>query len=157
MTFEGIVGKMPGQMTGVDLPPAVWTAWLAAHGKRCLYRLADGQDYHAGLMHNGLGGYFILLSKEARAAAGVELGDAVVVTLAPDTSEFQFPMPEEWAEVIATDPDADRAFRALRPGRQRALIYLIHGTKSTDKRIEKALKLAEYVKIGVNDPRKMKL
>jgi hypothetical protein len=157
MTFENTIGKMPGQMTGVELPAEVSTEWLQTHGKRCLYQLADGAWFHAGLMPNGLGGHFILLSKEARAAACVGLGDTVAVTLAPDTSEFQFPMPEEWAEVLATDPAADVAFRALKPGRQRALIYLIHGVKSPDKRIEKALRLAEYIKLGINDPRKMKL
>jgi uncharacterized protein YdeI (YjbR/CyaY-like superfamily) len=62
-------------------------------------------------------------------------------------------MPEELSEVLATDPEASRIFHALTEGNQRGLIFLVTQVKSTDKRIERSLRIADQVKHGVTSPR----
>lgn len=154
-TFESVLYVVPGPMQVADIPAEVVAEWLPAYGKRCLYQLDNGKPYHGGFVHNGRGGYFIIVSKQARAVVKAKPGSTVRMTIMPDTSEFGCDMPDEFAEVLATDPEADDAFRALTPGRQRTLIYIVAGVKSADKRIERALRVAEALKIGQTDPRKI--
>lgn len=155
MTFQTTIGLVPGEMRVADIPDDVATHWLQTYGKRCCYQLNDGAHHHAALLPRGTGGWYIIVNKQARAAAGASVGNKVKVTLLPDTSEFQSEMPDELAEVLATDPEADALFRTLTAGRQRSLIYLVTAVKSTDKRIERALKIAKALQTGQTDPRKI--
>lgn len=155
MTFQTTIYVVAGPMQVADIPDDIAAEWVKAHGKRCLYQLADGKPYHGGFMANGRGGYFVIVNKQVRATANATVGSQVTMTLTPDTSEFGCEMPDEFAEVLATDPEADEVFRRLTPGRQRSLIYLVTGVKSIDKRIGRALRVAEALKIGLTDPRKI--
>jgi hypothetical protein len=62
-------------------------------------------------------------------------------------------MPKELKEVLNTDMEADKVFHSLTAGNQRSLIYLISQVKSSDKRIERALKMAEQIKNGITSAR----
>lgn len=155
MTFQTTLYVVPGPMQVADIPDEVAAGWINTHGRRCLYQLANGKPYHGGLVPNGRGGYFVIVNKQARAAANLIAGSQITMTLTPDTSEFGCEMPDEFAEVLAIDPEADEVFRSLTPGRQRSLIYLVTGVKSTEKRIDRALRVAEALKIGLTDPRKI--
>lgn len=53
------------------------------------------------------------LSKAARAALGVEIGQEVSVTVALDTAERTVEVPPELAEALEADPEAKAAFAAL--------------------------------------------
>lgn len=53
------------------------------------------------------------LSKAARAALGVEIGQEVLVTVAADTAERTVEVPRELAEALEADPEARAAFEAL--------------------------------------------
>jgi uncharacterized protein YdeI (YjbR/CyaY-like superfamily) len=44
-------------------------------------------------------------------------------------------------------------FEDLTDGNKRGLIYVVSSVKSSDKRIERALKIVEKLKIGVTSPR----
>jgi uncharacterized protein YdeI (YjbR/CyaY-like superfamily) len=74
-------------------------------------------------------------------------------TFEADTSEFHFEMPEEFAEILAQDPDADEVFQGLTDGNKRSLIYLLSLVKSTDKKIERGLLIALKLKLGVTQAR----
>jgi hypothetical protein len=154
-TFQTSISVSLGSMQVAEIPADVAAAWLQTHGKRCLYQLHDGKPYHGGLISNGLGGYFVIINKQARAAAQTQVGSLVTMTLTPDSSEFGCEMPDELAEVLATDPDADMVFRAQTPGRQRGLIYLVTAVKSSDKRIDRALQIVKALQGGQTDPRKI--
>jgi uncharacterized protein YdeI (YjbR/CyaY-like superfamily) len=56
-------------------------------------------------------------------------------------------------EVLASDPEADRVFHSLTEGNQRGLMYLVTQVKSSDKRIDRALKIADKIKQGITSPR----
>jgi uncharacterized protein YdeI (YjbR/CyaY-like superfamily) len=62
-------------------------------------------------------------------------------------------MPEELSEVLCQDPDADAVFQNLTDGNKRGIIYLVTLLKTSDKRIERALIIAEKLKLGVTSPR----
>jgi uncharacterized protein YdeI (YjbR/CyaY-like superfamily) len=52
-------------------------------------------------------------------------------------------VPEEFTEVFATDPESEKMFSTLTDGNKRGLITLANMAKSGDKKIERALKIAE--------------
>lgn len=62
-------------------------------------------------------------------------------------------MPEEFKEVLNSDQEADEIFHSLTEGNQRGLIYLVSQVKSSDKKIERALKIVARIKNGVTTPR----
>jgi uncharacterized protein YdeI (YjbR/CyaY-like superfamily) len=62
-------------------------------------------------------------------------------------------MPEELKVVLEMDVEADKLFHKLTEGNQRGLMYLVTLVKSSDKRIERALLIAEKIKVGITAPR----
>lgn len=92
------------------------------------------------------GDYFITVSKKLRDKLGLKLGDGVTIELEKDTSEFGFPMPEEFAEVLRQDPDGEKLFGSLSPGNQRLMLKLILFVKDPDRRIARALTGVELLK-----------
>ncbi|HMP87120.1 MAG TPA: YdeI/OmpD-associated family protein, partial [Lacibacter sp.] len=59
------------------------------------------------------------------------------------------------AAVLESDPEAEALFRKLTPGNQRGLLYLVTRLRSSEKRIERSLHIAEKMKAGITSPRAM--
>ena len=58
--------------------------------------------------------------------------------------------------MLKTDKKANSTFENLTDGNKRGIIYLVSKVKSVEKRIEKSLRIAEYLKTGITSPRQMK-
>ncbi len=85
----------------------------------------------------------------------LKVAQTVEVIFKPDKTTYQSEMPEELEEVIATDPGAKLAFDSLTPGAKRSFIYWVKQVKSTEKRIERALKIADAFRNGITSVQKM--
>lgn len=114
--------------------------------RRVVCTLNKKFTFQCALMPKGDGTYFIMVNKSIRDKLKLELGMKVEVSLKKDESEYGLPMPEEMAEVLASDPDGDELFHKLSPGKQRNLLYIVNKVKSTDLRIHKALVIMEHLK-----------
>ncbi|MCY1308411.1 Bacteriocin-protection, YdeI or OmpD-Associated [compost metagenome] len=57
-------------------------------------------------------------------------------------------MPEELAELLAIDEEGNRLFQALKPGRQRDILYYVNGAKSVQVRIDRAIMMIDRLKKG---------
>ncbi len=68
------------------------------------------------------------------------------VVLEPDTSTFGMEVPEELEELLKQDPEGEARFLKLSPGKQRNIIYFVSGVKSSQLRIDRALKLINNLK-----------
>ena len=90
--------------------------------------------------------FVILVNKRVRISLGIVAGDAVKLSIVPDTSKYGLPMPEEFAEVLVQDPDGDKLFHALTPGKQRSLIFAVSSGKDIDRRIHRSLIILEHLK-----------
>ena len=113
--------------------------------RRVVCTLNGKESIQCALMPSG-GEFFILVSKKVRTAVGISAGDMVKLSLVPDTSKYGLPMPEEFAEVLAQDPDGDKLFHTLTPGKQRSLIFVVSSGKDVDRRIHRALIILEHLK-----------
>jgi Bacteriocin-protection, YdeI or OmpD-Associated/Domain of unknown function (DUF1905) len=129
--------------------------FLAKGQKRALAIFKDKTELHCAFLRQKTGEYYIMIGQSVCKKMKVKEGDELEVKFLEDNSEFQFEMPEEFAEVLLQDFEADSIFQNLTDGNKRGLIYLVTNVKSSDKRIEKAMKIVEKLKLGVTSPRLM--
>jgi hypothetical protein len=113
--------------------------------RRVICVLNDSLTLHAAIMPHG-NGWVISMNKTNLKKLGLKVGSPVNVSIAKDTSEFGLPMPEEFREVLEQDNEAKMYFDGLTAGKKRSLFHLINGVKNIDKRIERALMIAEKLK-----------
>jgi uncharacterized protein YdeI (YjbR/CyaY-like superfamily) len=91
-------------------------------------------------------GWFINVNKKIREQLGLKEGSRVEVSIQKDESNYGLEMPEEFSALLEMDADADKIFHALTPGKQRTLIYVIANVKNEEKRIQRAITVAEHLK-----------
>ncbi len=120
--------------------------------KRIICKLNNQIEIHSALLPKKGGGHFITIGLTTCKKMKLKEGSTVIATFQIDTFDYQFEMPDEFKEVLNTDEKANQIFHALTPGNQRGIIYLVTLLKSTDKRIERSLKIAGKLKEGVTKP-----
>ncbi len=113
--------------------------------RRVVCTLNGNETFNCALFPSK-GDYFITLSKQRRSKLGIDVGDSVMVELSKDESKYGMPMPDEFAEILRQDGEADRLFNALSPGNQRLMLKLIVFVEDVDKRIARGLVGLELLK-----------
>ncbi len=133
---------------------AEMVATLTENGnKRAIGKLNQDLEFHCAIMPKKAGGHFVNIGSTLCKKLNIKEGSKVTVTFSIDTTQYQFDMPEELKEVLNTDVEADRIFHSLTVANQRGLIYLVAQVKSSDKKIERALKITQKMKCGITSPR----
>lgn len=122
---------------------------------RVLCKINNQIEFHCAIISKKEGGGFIYIGSKIRKELKINAGSKVTAVFKADNSKYQFEMPEELEEVLKTDLDAHTKFHSLTAGNQRSLIYLVMQVKSSEKRIERALKIAEKIKNGITSPREI--
>jgi Bacteriocin-protection, YdeI or OmpD-Associated/Domain of unknown function (DUF1905) len=144
--------KFSSGMHYVMVNDEMLTPFLLKKIKRVMCKINDSLDFHCAFMPKKEGGFYINIGSKICNALSLKLGDDVTLIFTEDTTEYQFDMPEELTEVFYQDPDAFAIFEGLTDGNKRGLIYLVTMVKSSEKRIERALKIVEKLKIGITKP-----
>jgi D-arabinose 1-dehydrogenase-like Zn-dependent alcohol dehydrogenase len=121
--------------------------------KRVICTINKTEKLHAAIMPKKDGGHFVIIGSSICKKLKLKVGAEIEASFVIDKTEYQFAMPEELKEVLDTDEEANKIFHALTAGNQRGLIYLLGLVKSSDKKIERALKIAERIKLGIVSPR----
>ncbi len=138
-----------GVYATVFLIPGAAVADLLArkhNGNRIICRIDDIGNIHSGLMADGRGDYFIIISQEVRKRFDLEIGKEVRLTITPDDSDYGMPLPAEAAELWEMDPEARMVFHTLSPGHQRNLLYQIDKLKRPESRAKKTVQIHDYLK-----------
>ncbi|MEM1216808.1 MAG: YdeI/OmpD-associated family protein [Bacteroidota bacterium] len=142
-----------GYMQMMPVPPEVADAFTAKKVKRLVASVNGHEHFHCALTSMGDGHYGVMLSQGKQDKFGVWEGETFQVTLLEDESEYGMPMPAEWEEVMAVDEAAWEAFQQLTPGRKRSVLYQVGSAKREETRIERALRIAENLKLGFTNPK----
>lgn len=121
-------------------------AFIEAYGKRIILRGPDAKPIHRALQLRKDGYALVMVNQQVLKAWGYHPGDVVQVTIEKDESEFGMAFPEEFQVVLEQDPEAEEAFRARKPGKQRGVLHYIDSGKSEETRIKRALEMAERLK-----------
>lgn len=156
MTTSYTIQKMgAGYMDYITLDTKTVKRVTAGGNKRVLCTINSTLVIHAAVMKNKEGIYYVMISLANKKKLGVNTGSTINVKIEIDTSELQFHIAEEFAEVMATDQQAEKIFNELSPGNKRGLVALVNMVKSSDKKIERALKIADKLKLGITSPQKI--
>jgi Bacteriocin-protection, YdeI or OmpD-Associated/Domain of unknown function (DUF1905) len=151
--MEYIVQKFSNGMHYI-LPDVKIVSRLTKNGnKRAICKLNDTVEFHCAFMSKKEGGHFIIIGSALCKKLKIKPGSEVTAAFSADEREYQFEMPEELKEVLDTDPAAHKIFHSLTKGNQRGLMYLVTLVKSSDKKIERALKIAEKIKASITSLR----
>ncbi len=127
----------------------------AGGNKRVVCVLNKQITLHAAIMRTKEDMHYIMIAEKYLKQLGLRTGMMVDAVIKKDISKLQFHIPEEFSEVFDTDPEAAAIFKTLKDGNKRGLIALVNMVKSTDKKIERALKIAEKLKQGISSPQKV--
>lgn len=114
--------------------------------RRVICRVNDEVSWHAALMPDGIGGYFININKEIRKQLDIHESEEVHVRLEKDESPYGMPVPDEMAELFAQDEEGNHYFHSLTIGKQRSLLHMVGKAKGADTRMKRAIVIIEYLK-----------
>src|SRR5688572_33488973 len=118
--------------TGISVPPDVVAA-LGKGKKPPVKVTVNGFTYRSTVA--AYGDVFMLpLSQERRAAAGVNAGDEVEVTLELDLEPRTVEIPEDLAAALAAKAGATEAFDALAPSRRKEFVRQVESAKAEETR-----------------------
>jgi hypothetical protein len=124
-------------------------ALMREGNKRLICVLNDSEALHCAIMPKKEGGFYISIGQRICKKWKLKEGIKVKATFSIDKSQYQFEIPKELVEVLNSDPKANKVFHSLTKGNQRGLIYLVNMVKSSDKKIERALKITDSIKKGI--------
>ncbi|MBC8082655.1 MAG: YdeI/OmpD-associated family protein [Hymenobacter sp.] len=145
LVSEGI-GDMRIQV--VPVPPPVVRALGGQPNQRVLATL-NGHPLRRGLLPRADGSRYLLLGQLVCRRLGFRVGDALLVTLAPDPHPDQVDLSDELTEGLDAWPEAAAAFARLTPGRQRGIAYRIDSAKRPETRLQRAMhELEQLARMG---------
>lgn len=146
--------KNDSGMHFIIIPNSIVNDLLSNQNKRLLITIGE-YKIHSAIIRNKQGEFLVSIGLSHLKKLKLKENDEFEVIISKDDSEFQFEFPAELDEVLKLDPEASEIFYSLSKGNQRSLIYLILQVKSTDKRIERSLKIAERLKMGIHSVREI--
>lgn len=149
------IHKFSDSMHYLPVPKEEAERWIANGHRRVVCHLNESETLHVALISSKEVGYYIYLSAKILKKLNLQEGDEVAARFEADTSEHQFQVPEEWAEVLRTDPEAEEKFNSLTPGNRRSIMALITQVKSAQKQVERSLLIAERLKMGITSVREL--
>ncbi len=144
-----------GYMHYIALDAKIIKQLTANNNKRVIATLNSSIKIHAAIMRKKDGVHYVMLSNKTIKQLNTTVGGTVKASFEIDKTELQFYVPEEITEVLATDEEVKLIFDKLTAGKKRGLIALVNMVKSSDKKIERALKIADKLKHGITTPQLM--
>ncbi len=134
----------------VPIPEAQGKEIIEKYGKRVICEI-NGGVVHCAIQKNKDIGYFIMVGKSTKEKIKVDYKEELQLLIKKDDSKYKAEISEELWEVLKTDIEAKEYFEALTPGKKRTIIHRINKAKQSDTRINRALKIAENLKMGITD------
>ncbi|MEI9921269.1 MAG: YdeI/OmpD-associated family protein [Bacteroidota bacterium] len=130
----------------LDIPAAVVKKAGRINKQRFVCTVDKVMTWKCGLVAHKAGGAYILLNKKQMQMGKFNVGQSVNVSLKKDTSEYGMDVPAELKEVFLQDKTGKERFDKLVPGKRRYIIYYVNQVKSSDLRIERAVRLIANLK-----------
>ena len=130
----------------LDIPASI-VKKIGGIGKpRFICTVNKNLTWKCGLVSHGAGKAYILLNKKLMQTGKFNVGQEVNVVLKKDTSKYGMDVPAELKELFAQDKAGKERFDGLVPGKRRYIIYYVNQVKSSDLRIERAVRLISNLK-----------
>jgi hypothetical protein len=129
------------------VPDRIASKFGDVKSRRVVCVLNNSFTYQTAILAYREGYWVIRVNKSTMKKLKVGFGDEIEVQLSPDESEYGLPMPEELEELLLQDKNGAKYFKALTPGKQRTLLYMVNSVKNKEKRIIRALAIVNHLKV----------
>jgi hypothetical protein len=106
----------------------------------------NGVAFESSTMGMGAGRVCLGLHKATRAAAGVDIGDAVELEIERDTRPREIDLPDDLAAALARDPAAKAAFEQQSFTRRREHAESVAGAKRAETRARRLAKVLDELR-----------
>lgn len=132
MRFRATVQLDGKTATGINVPAEVMEA--LGGGRRPAVKVTMNGHTYSSTIGTMRGVAKIPLSAENRKAAEVKAGDEVDVEVELDDSPREVAVPDDLAQALHGDEEAERFFEGLSPSRKKAYVSWIEQAKKTETR-----------------------
>jgi hypothetical protein len=140
MKFSGPLILSGKTSTGIRVSEDIVSA-LGKSRKPPVRVTVNGHTWRSSIAFMG-GEFWLGISAENRAAAGVKAGDEIEVEVQPDTEPRELEIPADVAEALDREPEAKKYFETLSYSNKRRHILAIEGAKAAEtrqRRIDKSV------------------
>jgi hypothetical protein len=103
-----------------------------------------------GLQPMKSGERYVMISKELRKTTGIQLGEQITLTLAPDPEPEAVELPAELADGLAEWPEAETGYQRLNLSMKRALAQHIRSAVRPETRAERTVRALHLLAAGRN-------
>jgi hypothetical protein len=146
MRFRSVVELGGKTATGIPVPADV-VLGLGSHKRPPVRITLGGHTYRTTVAPMG-GRFFVPLSAENRASAGVAAGDEVDVDIELDTAPREVIVPDDFAAALAADPAARAYFDSLSYSNRQRFVLSVEGAKTAETRQRRIAKSVETLRAG---------
>ena len=148
-TFKAkIEGAGPGgAWTRVHLPFDVERAW-GSRGRVPVKGTINGFAFRSSIFPNGDGTHHMMVNKAMKEGTAVGAGDAVSITIEPDTEERTVDVPGDLKKAVAGNRAAAALFARLAPSCRKEYVEWIEGAKRAETRGSRITKAVEMLAAG---------
>jgi hypothetical protein len=141
MEFRAELERNGGNATGFEVPAAV-VEGLGGGGRPKVVVTVNGFEFRSSIARMG-GRYLLGVSAERRAAAGIDGGQVLDVTVVLDTAERTVTVPGDLAAALAGAPAAKAAFDKLSYSHQSRHVLAVEGAKKPETRARRVAAVVE--------------
>jgi len=149
ITFEAVVREGRGGGAYVEVPFDVKATF--GSGRPRVVATFEGHTYRGSVASMG-GAWLLGITREMRSAIGKDVGDTVLVTLAPDESPRVVEVPEDLAGALEGEPEARAFFEGLAYTYRKEYARWIAGAKREETRRRRIEQAIEKLRRGERAP-----
>ena len=146
MRFRTTIHQSDGTATGIRVPDEIVEA-LGAGKRPPVTVTIRGYSYRNTIAVMG-GEYWVGVSAQHRAAAGVAGGDEVDVDIELDTAPREVTVPADFAAALDAEPDARRTFDSLSYSNKSWHVLQVEGAKTDETRQRRIAKSIDTLREG---------
>jgi hypothetical protein len=146
MEFRAELQKTGGNTTGFEVPQEIVDG-LGGGGRPKVVVTLNGYTWRSSIARMG-GSYWLGVSAQNRAGAGVAGGEVHDVAVELDTAERTVTVPEDLAAALDREPAAKAVWDGLSYSHQRQHVEHIEGAKSAETRARRVAKAVEMLAAG---------
>ena len=146
MRFRATIQQTGRNTAGIQVPPSVVEA-LGAGKRPPVTVTLNGFTYRTTVAVMG-GDYWVGLSGERRAAAGVAGGDVMDIDIELDSAPRELAVPADFAAALDAEPTARKTFDSLSYSNKSWHTLQIEGAKTDETRARRIAKSIAILKEG---------
>ena len=146
MRFRAELQATGGTTTGFLVDDEIVAA-LGGGGRPKVAVTVKGTEWRSSIARMG-GAYWLGVSAERRAAAGIAAGEVLDVEVVLDTAPREVEVPEDLAAALAAEPAAQAFWAGLSPSNKSWHVLQVTGAKTEETRARRIAKSVDALREG---------